>query len=108
VVFDGVRIVAPQRVTLSETLGSAEAAFDLTLTGSAAEPRLQGSATALRGTFRFSGRDFELVRADARFEPAQGVLPRISVVARSVFEKARVCRGGERDHVRARRVRASR
>ena len=90
VVFDDIRIVAPQRVTLAETLGTAEAAFDLTLSGSVAEPQLQGSATALRGTFRFSGRDFELVRADARFDPAQGVLPRISVVARSVFEKARV------------------
>ncbi|TVR91715.1 MAG: hypothetical protein EA416_09195 [Trueperaceae bacterium] len=90
VVFDQIRIVAPQRVTISETLGSAEAAFDLTLTGSVAEPLLQGNATALRGTFRFSGRDFELVRADARFDPSQGVLPRISVVARSTFEKARV------------------
>ncbi len=90
VTFDQIRIVAPQRVTISETLGSAEAAFDLTLTGSVAEPLLQGNATALRGTFRFSGRDFELVRADARFDPSQGVLPRISVVARSMFEKARV------------------
>ena len=88
--FDDVRIVAPQRVTLSETIGTAEAAFDLTLSGDVAEPRLQGTANALRGTFRFSGRDFELVRADARFDPTQGVLPRISVVARSTFEKARV------------------
>jgi len=94
VVFDRIRIVAPQRVTLAETLGTAEAAFDLTLTGSVAEPQLQGTANALRGTFRFSGRDFELVRADARFDPAQGVLPRISVVARSVFEKARVVAPG--------------
>ena len=90
VTFDGVRVVAPQRVTLSETLGSGEAAFDLTLTGSAAEPPLAGTATALRGTLRFSGRDFELVRAVAQFEPTRGVLPRVSVEARSQFEKSRV------------------
>ena len=94
VVFDRLRLLAPQRVTLAETFGSAEAGFDLTLSGDAADPRLEGEAAALRGTFRFSGRDFEISRAEASFEPTRGVLPRVTVEARSQFEKARAIAPG--------------
>jgi hypothetical protein len=92
--FDDVRILAPQRVTLSETIGSAEAAADLTLGGTAWEPRLAGTISALRGTFRFSGQDFALTRAVALFEPTRGVLPRLDLEARATFDKARAAPPG--------------
>jgi hypothetical protein len=92
--FDSVRITAPQRVMLTETIGTAEASVNLTLTGDVADPRLEGSVNALRGTFRFSGRDFELLRAVALFEPPRGVLPRLDIEARTSFEKARVAPPG--------------
>ncbi|MBA2667937.1 MAG: translocation/assembly module TamB domain-containing protein, partial [Trueperaceae bacterium] len=93
--FDGVRIVAPQRVTLSETIGTAEAAIDLTLTGDAADPQLEGSVSSVRGTFRFSSVEFALARAVARFEPARGILPVIEVLATTSFDKTRVASGSD-------------
>ncbi len=88
--FDGVRIVAPQRVTFAESFGTAEAAVDLTLDGTAAAPRLAGTVRSLRGTLRFAGRDLELTRAVAAFDPARGVFPTLSIEAQTTFDKARV------------------
>ncbi|MDA0699997.1 MAG: translocation/assembly module TamB domain-containing protein, partial [bacterium] len=93
--FDAVRVVAPQRVTFSESFGNAEAAVDLTLDGTAAAPRLSGAIRALRGTVRFAGRDLELSAAVATFDPTRGVLPSLSVVGRTSFDKARVVPPGE-------------
>ncbi len=88
--FDGVRIVAPQRVTFAESFGTAEAAVDLTLDGTAAAPRLAGTVRSLRGTLRFAGRDLELTQAVAAFDPARGVFPTLSIAAQTSFDKQRV------------------
>jgi len=92
--FDGVRIVAPQRVTISESIGNAEAGVDLTLGGTAAAPRLSGEVVALRGTVRFAGRDLELTQAVATFDPTRGVYPAVRVAGRTAFDKARIAPGG--------------
>ena len=88
--FDGVRIVAPQRVTFAESFANADAAVDLTLDGNAAAPRLAGTVSALRGTLRFAGRDLELTEALATFDPARGVFPTLRIAGRTSFDKARV------------------
>ena len=88
--FDGVRIVAPQRVTFAESFANADAAVDLTLDGNAAAPRLTGTVSALRGTLRFAGRDLELTEALATFDPARGVFPTLRIAGRTSFDKARV------------------
>jgi len=93
--FDAVRIVAPQRVTFSESFGNAEAAVDLTLDGTAAAPRLSGAVRALRGTVRFAGRELELIEALATFDPTRGVYPSLRLAGRTSFEKARVVPAGE-------------
>ncbi len=93
--FDGVRIVAPQRVTFNESIGNAEASVDLSLVGTAAAPRLSGQVTALRGTVRFAGRDLELTEALATFDPTRGVYPAVRVGGRATFDKGRVVPAGE-------------
>ena len=95
IVFDELRIVAPQRVSLSESFGSLELGLDLTLLGTAARPLLSGSATALRGSLRFSGQNFDLVSAEAFFDPSRGVFPQIEVFARTSFDKSRVLASSE-------------
>ncbi|MBW6455573.1 MAG: translocation/assembly module TamB, partial [Trueperaceae bacterium] len=92
--FDGVRIVAPQRVTFNESFGNAEASVDLTLGGTAAAPRLGGEVAALRGVVRFGGRDLELTEAVATFDPTRGVYPAVRVAGRTAFEKSRVVPSG--------------
>lgn len=93
--FDGVRIVAPQRVTFTESFGNAEASVDLTLGGNAAAPRLSGQVAALRGSVRFAGRDLELTEAVATFDPTRGFYPTVRVAGRIAFEKNRVAPPGE-------------
>jgi hypothetical protein len=82
-----------RRLSFNENVGSAEFEADLALTGTAATPRLSGEARAQRGTFRFSGRDFEITRGVARFEPSRGVYPSLDVVAVATFRKADVLSG---------------
>ncbi len=93
--FDDVRIVAPQRVTFSESIGNAEASVDLSLGGTAAAPRLSGQVIALRGTVRFAGRDLDLTEAVATFDPTRGVYPTVRVGGRTAFDKARVVPPGD-------------
>jgi hypothetical protein len=76
-----------RRLSFNENVGSAEFEADLALTGTAASPRLSGEARAQRGTFRFSGRDFEVTRGVARFEPSRGVYPGLDVAAVATFRK---------------------
>jgi len=91
--FDDLRITAPQRVVMSTSFASLEAALDLTLSGTGADPRLSGEARALRGNLRFSGREFTVDQAVASFSANRGVLPDLDVRAHTVFEKARVLTG---------------
>jgi hypothetical protein len=88
--FDGLRISAPQRVSISEPFISGEAMIDLTLDGTAFAPRLSGEIRASRGAIRFGGRDLDLQRAVAQFDPTRGVYPSIDVAASTRFEKQRV------------------
>lgn len=90
VVFDSVLIRAPGRVRFNENFGSAETALDLALTGTAAAPALAGTAQVLRGTFQFSGRDFQITSAQAHFDPSRGLLPLLEVVAVTSFDMNRV------------------
>jgi autotransporter translocation and assembly factor TamB len=88
--FDQIHIQAPQQVKFHESFGSAEIAADLTLSGSAAAPQLAGKAHTLRGTFRFSGRDFTIDSATATFDPTQVIYPHITINASSSFDKGQV------------------
>jgi len=89
VVFDEVNVRAPREVILRENFGNAELSLGLTLTGTAATPRLEGEARTLRGTIRFSGQDFTLTEAVAAFDPSQGAFPTLSLDALASFEKTR-------------------
>ena len=91
--FDDLRIMAPQRVVMTNSFASLEAALDLTLSGTGADPRLDGEARALRGNLRFSGREFTVDSAVATFAPNRGVLPELDVRAHTEFEKSRVLAG---------------
>lgn len=86
--FDDVTLRAPQEVLFDEAFGTAEIGADLTLSGTAAEPRLAGQAETLSGSIRFSGQDFTLERAVAEFDPARGALPTLSLTATASFDKA--------------------
>ncbi|MBW7916639.1 MAG: translocation/assembly module TamB domain-containing protein, partial [Trueperaceae bacterium] len=88
--FAGLAIRAPQRVLLTTNLGSGEAALDLVLSGTAAAPRLVGTASTLRGSLRFSGRDFTIDRAIATFGPSTGLYPALDVAAHTELDKSRV------------------
>lgn len=88
--FDELGIRAPGRVTLTTNVGAFEAGLDLVLSGTGAEPRLAGTATAIRGNLRFGGRDFTIDRAVATFTPNRGVYPELDVAAHTEFEKQRV------------------
>ena len=72
-----------------EAFGNAELSLDLTLSGTAATPRLDGEAQTLRGSVRFSGEDFALTRAVASFSPAQGAYPTLDLEAQTSFDKSR-------------------
>lgn len=87
--FDDVRIRAPQEVLFQEAFGNAELGVDLTLSGTAATPRLDGEAQTLRGSIRFSGEDFSLTRAVATFDPAQGAYPTLDLEAQTSFDQRR-------------------
>ncbi len=85
---------APRSLTLDENFGSLEARADLTLRGTAAEPTLEGTAEAIRGNVRFSGRDFALRTARAVFERSRGVFPRLELLAATSFETSAVTASG--------------
>jgi len=91
-VFDDVTIVG-RRLSFSENFGSADFDADLRLSGNAAAPRLSGRALAQRGTFRFSGRDFDVRTGVARFEPSRGAYPSVEVVAVAEFDKRAALQG---------------
>ena len=87
--FDDVTLQAPREVLFNEAFGSAELGLDLILSGTAAEPRLEGQAQTLDGSIRFSGQDFSLTQAVATFDPARGVYPTLALGATASFDKAR-------------------
>ena len=92
--FDNLSFTAPQQIDFSENFGSGELGnISLVLSGTAAQPSLNGSASALRGTVRFAGRDFTLQQALATFEPAQGLYPTLDIVATTTFDKLQVLNG---------------
>jgi len=95
IVFDDLRILSPQQIYVSESFGSLELGLDLRLLGNAATPKLSGQATALRGILRFSGRNFDVVSAEATFDPSRGVYPEIMISGRTTFEKSRVLLSSE-------------
>ncbi len=80
---------------MSTSFASLEAALDLTLSGTGAEPRLSGEARSLRGNLRFAGREFTVDSAVATFSANRGVLPDLSVAAHAEFEKGRVLTGSQ-------------
>ena len=91
--FDGVTLQAPREVLFNEAFGSAELSLDVTLSGTAAQPRLEGQAQTLGGSVRFSGQDFSLTLATATFDPARGVYPTLALGATASFDKGRALGG---------------
>ncbi len=87
ILFDNVRIEAPQQILIDEAIVTGELNLDLTLSGSAAQPELTGTAQSLRGNFRFSGRDFSVDQATASFQPSRGIYPALNISARTSFDK---------------------
>lgn len=87
--FSDVSIEAPREVLFNEAFGSAELGLDLILSGTAAQPRLDGQAQTLDGSIRFSGQDFSLVRAVATFDPTRGAFPTLELDATASFDKSR-------------------
>ena len=87
--FDNVTLKAPRKVLFNEAFGSAELGLDLTLSGTAAQPLLDGQAQTLDGSIRFSGQDFSLTRAVATFDPARGIYPALTLGATASFDKSR-------------------
>lgn len=98
-IYDDIRIRAPQQVSLRENFGSLDASLDLLLAGNLAQPTLSGEARTLRGTIRFSGRDFTLRQAVASFDPTRGVFPSVNLVAETSFDKARALPSGAAQRV---------
>jgi hypothetical protein len=96
IIFDDLRIFA-QRMTFQQSVISAEASADLTLSGTAGTPLLDGRAETIRGNVRFSGRDFTLEQAAAIFEPSRGALPRLDVAAQTSYQKRSVLSGNAED-----------
>ena len=95
VLFNDVTVRAPQELRFTAGYGSAELGLDLTVSGSAAAPRLAGEARALRGSFGFANRDFTIDRAVASFDPARGAYPVLDVAAHTSFDKTAVLRGAD-------------
>ncbi len=93
ILFDNFRLRAPQQIRFQENFGSAELGLDLSLGGSVASPEATGEARALRGNFRFSGRNFDVESAVATFEPSRGAYPLIFIEARTSYDKAQVLSG---------------
>ncbi|HLR47059.1 MAG TPA: translocation/assembly module TamB domain-containing protein, partial [Deinococcales bacterium] len=88
--FDGLHVRAPSRLRLTESFMNVELAADLRIGGTLGSPALSGQAEALRGTFQFSGRNFELRSATARFDPTRGLYPEISLDAVASFDRNRL------------------
>ena len=93
--FDNVSLQAPREVLFNEAFGSAELSLELTLTGTAAQPLLDGQAQTLSGSIRFSGQDFSLVKAVATFNPARGVYPTLALEATASFDTSRALGGAQ-------------
>ena len=87
--FDNVTLSAPREIFFNEAFGNAELGFDLTLSGTAAKPLLDGQAETLSGSVRFSGQDFSLSQAVATFDPSRGAFPTLALEATTSFDSAR-------------------
>lgn len=94
--FNDLQIEAPARLRLAESFGSAELGGSLTVSGTLAEPLLSGRADALRGTFQFAGRDFELQEASALFDVTRGLYPELRLTAVTTFDRNRLLPAGSR------------
>lgn len=89
----GVRVVVPQRLSFVNSLATIEGAADIVATGPLAKLELEGSASAIRGVIRFSGRDFELIETAVTFSRTAGIYPHIRILARTRIEKSRITSG---------------
>jgi len=82
-VFEAVHIYADDGVVLNNPLAQGEAAGDLYLGGTAADPYLAGRAWALWGNFLLLNHRFEVEEAWARFSPELGIYPELYLRARA-------------------------
>jgi hypothetical protein len=104
IVFDGVTISAPQDIRFQENFGSGELALAATLRGNAAQPTLDGQASAVRGAIRFAGRDFTITQARAQFEATRGLFPTLDISAQTTFDAATIERDANRTRSDANRL----
>ncbi len=87
IAFDQVHLHADGGVVLNNPLAQGEAAGDLYLGGTAADPYLVGRAWALWGNFLLLNHRFEVEEGWARFSPELGIYPEIYLRARAETPK---------------------
>jgi len=104
IAFDQVHLFAEGGVVLNNPLAQGEAAGDLYLGGTAADPYLVGRAWALWGNFLLFKHRFEVEEGWARFSPELGIYPELFLRARAdtpqgplyLLAEGRFVRKGER------------
>ncbi|MEM6851387.1 MAG: translocation/assembly module TamB domain-containing protein, partial [Pseudomonadota bacterium] len=74
-------ISAPGRLFVRGRGLESEWRTDLTVTGSAAEPRVRGSVGVKRGALELAGRRFDITRGTASFQGAEEIDPLLDVIA---------------------------
>jgi hypothetical protein len=104
--FDRVRVNAPNGLRLQESFASLEAGGELILTGTAAEPQVNGQLEAIgrtgdRGTISLGPYSYAIQTATATFTPTDGILPFVRTKSQSEIV-TRVERNGRIEPIRAR------
>jgi len=81
---------APRRLFVRGRGLDSEWSADLDISGNSAEPRLQGSATIVKGVFEFAGRRFSLDGGELLFVGGAEIDPIIDLIARETVEELQV------------------
>ncbi len=81
-----LHVVAPGQLFVENNLARIEARADLTVTGPADRPVIQGRIEALEGQVTFRDRVFELQGATVDFRPDLGLTAALNILAESVIE----------------------
>jgi hypothetical protein len=79
--FDNVRVTATRNVRFQSAPFSAEFASDLTLAGTAADPRVRGEVSVIRGSISLNQYRFNVDEGQIEFTPADGLYPSFRVRA---------------------------
>lgn len=83
-------INAPQRLFVRGRGLDSEWAANLQVTGTAEEPRIQGSASSVKGVFEFAGRRFTITTGELLFVGGETIDPLLNVTARETVDDLQV------------------